>query len=215
MSHARTGSGFQYDTTRYATLTEVIEQCTSDRYEQLLPEKLLDRVAMNDTVPGREVLLTPGAFSSRAMERYAAVVQRTALPYRLDARGRPVRSEYAGDPLSASTGLISTVRDLARFDAALDAGVLLAPDTRSRAWQATTGPAGLGWFVQQYNGQRLIWHFGLVHDAYSALYIKVPDRKLTLVLLANSDGLAAPYNLSSGDVTTSLFAQLFLKLFVP
>ena len=59
-----------------------------------------------------------------------------------------------------------------------------------------------------------MWHFGLARDAYSALYIKVPGRKLTLILLANSDGLAVPYNLASGDVTASLFAQLFLKLFV-
>jgi hypothetical protein len=59
-----------------------------------------------------------------------------------------------------------------------------------------------------------VWQFGVVRDAYSALYIKVPARNLTLILLANSDGLAAPYNLSNGDVTVSLFAQTFLKLFI-
>ncbi len=38
---------------------------------------------------------------------------------------------------------------------------------------------------------------------------------VTLILLANSDGLSAAYGLSNGDVTTSLFAKLFLRLFVP
>ena len=71
---------------------------------------------------------------------------------------------------------------------------------------------GLGWFVQSYNGQRVVWHFGLVPDAYSSLIIKLPERNLTFVLLANSDKLVAPFQLQTGDVSRSLFATLFLKL---
>jgi hypothetical protein len=37
---------------------------------------------------------------------------------------------------------------------------------------------------------------------------------LTLILLANSDGLSEPFSLQNGDVTTSLFARTFLRLFV-
>jgi hypothetical protein len=33
-----------------------------------------------------------------------------------------------------------------------------------------------------------------------------------LILLANSDGLSAPFALENGDVTTSLFAKTFLRL---
>ena len=44
--------------------------------------------------------------------------------------------------------------------------------------------------------------------------IKVPDRDLTLIVLANSDGLNASFGLSEGNVTSSLFARLFLRLFV-
>ncbi|HYT75394.1 MAG TPA: hypothetical protein VEL79_11635, partial [Vicinamibacterales bacterium] len=60
--------------------------------------------------------------------------------------------------------------------------------------------------------ERLVWHFGYVPNAYSSLMLKVPDRNLTFILLANSDGLSAPYQLSAGDVTRSLFATVFLKL---
>ena len=38
-------------------------------------------------------------------------------------------------------------------------------------------------------------------------------KRLTLILLANSDGLSSPFDLPSGDVTKSLFAVLFLRLF--
>ena len=45
--------------------------------------------------------------------------------------------------------------------------------------------------------------------------VKVPGRHLTLILLANSDGLAGPtYNLADGNLSSSLVASLFLKLFV-
>ena len=76
-------------------------------------------------------------------------------------------------------------------------------------------PTGLGWFVQRYNGERVVWHFGLRRDANSTLIVKLPARGLTLILLANSDGLVGPpYNLADGSVTSNLFASLFLRLFL-
>jgi len=44
--------------------------------------------------------------------------------------------------------------------------------------------------------------------------LKLPERKLTLLLLANSDGLSAPFSLGAGDVTRSAFAGSFLRIFV-
>ena len=48
----------------------------------------------------------------------------------------------------------------------------------------------------------------------SSLWVTVPGRGLTLILLANSSGLARPFNLAAGDLTVSPFARLFLGLFV-
>ena len=42
----------------------------------------------------------------------------------------------------------------------------------------------------------------------------VPARRLTLILFANSDGLAKLFPLTAGDVTVSPFAKVFLRLFV-
>ena len=220
LSHASPSGGFQYDTARFAALTRVLEQCASERYPRLLAEELLDRLDMTASVPGTDLgdASSPSRplFSSTALDRYSAVLSRQAVPYSVDDRGRPTRSVLPGEALSASTGVVSTVRDLARFDAALDDGLLLQSATRSRAWESVGAmPTGLGWFVQDRNGERIVWHFGLARGAYSSLVIKVPDRGLTLILLANSDGLAGPpYDLSNGRVTSNLFARLFLSLFV-
>ena len=39
-------------------------------------------------------------------------------------------------------------------------------------------------------------------------------RDLTLILLSNSDGLAAGYGLERGDVGASPFVKIFLRLFL-
>ena len=48
----------------------------------------------------------------------------------------------------------------------------------------------------------------------SSLLITLPNRNITLVLLANSDGLAKPASLGAGDVTVPPFARAFLGLVV-
>lgn len=220
LSHASPSGGFGYDSSRFAALTGVLEQCTSERYPRLLADEIIDRLGMSQSVPGAD--LGDGSapnrrlFSSGTLDRYAAVLRRQAVPYSVDSRGRPSRSDVPRGTLTAETGVVSTARDLALFDAALGDGVLLQSATLARAWEPTGSmPTGLGWFVQRHNGERVVWHFGLARNAYSSLVIKVPGRGLTLILLANSDGLAGPpYNLSDGNLSSNLFASLFLRLFV-
>jgi hypothetical protein len=68
--------------------------------------------------------------------------------------------------------------------------------------------------VQFYNGERIVWQFGVSDNASSSMVITVPGRGLTLILLANSQGLARPFALATGDVMVSPFARLFLSIFV-
>ena len=75
-------------------------------------------------------------------------------------------------------------------------------------------PYGLGWFIQEQDGQKLLWHYGHQPESYSSLILKVPGEDLTLILLANSADASAPFNLGGGDVLTSPFALAFIDLFV-
>ena len=111
-----------------------------------------------------------------------------------------------------------TVHDLAKFDKDLESELLLRSETRDLAWTPVVNsygvvtPTGLGWFVQNYRGEQVVWHFGAVPNAYSSLIIKLPARHLTYILLANSDRLSSPFKLEAGDVTSSVFAAVFLRL---
>jgi hypothetical protein len=60
----------------------------------------------------------------------------------------------------------------------------------------------------------LVWHYGLQPNAYSGLYIKVLEKDLTLVILANSQNLSEPFDLGKGNVLNSKFAIAFLNEFL-
>jgi CubicO group peptidase (beta-lactamase class C family) len=220
LSHTSPSGMFDYAPERFAALSAVADQCANSRYVRLLNEEIFSRLAMTNSLPGVDVL-DPASphrrwINASTLDRYATVLRRKAIPYKVDSRGRATRSDVALGSMTAATGIVSTVRDLALFDTALDEGVLLQSSTRARAWEPSgPAPTGLGWFVQRHNGERVVWQFGVTRDAYSSLMVKVPARGLTLILLANSDGLAGPpYNLHNGNISPNLFASLFLRLFV-
>ena len=224
-SAAPAGTTYRFAPERYAELWKVMEWCAPQPYRKTVAHRILERLAMQDSVPGSDLkdrdVVPEGLFTEEALERYAAVLERVAIPYRVEGRNRAVRSEFpAREGINAATGLISTVRDLAEFDRALDQEWFLLEDTRAQAWSARDGadgsamPTGLGWFVQQYRGEPVVWQYGHIPNAYSSMILKLPNRRTTIILLANSEGLAAPFNLSEGDVTRSLFATLLLRLFI-
>jgi CubicO group peptidase (beta-lactamase class C family) len=217
LAHASSGA-YNYDPSRYEDIGKVVDECARGKYPVKLAGDVLDAYSLTATVPGEDLAdrSSPNRalFPVARLRQYSDVLARVATPYRVDSRGRATPAAYSGKGLTASSGMVSTVEDLAQFDSALTQ--LLDPDTLDSAWRtAGSRPTGLGWFVQTYNGQRLVWHFGVAKDAYSSLFLKVPEKNLTFILLANSDGLSAPYSLDKGDVTKSLFATVFLKLFVP
>jgi CubicO group peptidase (beta-lactamase class C family) len=226
LSHTALSGEFQYDPVRFGALTGVVDECArGPKYSQLLASDFFDRLAMFDSSPGLTFSTPTSAdtavFDAGHLARYADVIRRLAVPYRVVNR-RPTRNV---DPLPSTfdiaQGVAASARDLARFDIALDKPPLvLTAETRSQAMsQSFSGSTplrtGLGWFVQAYNNELIVWQFGVVEGAYSSLIIKVPGRNLTLILLANSDGLTAPFGLERGDVTTSIFARTFLRTFIP
>jgi CubicO group peptidase (beta-lactamase class C family) len=223
LSHTAPDKTFHYAPARLSALTGVIQECAGAKYPQLLGQELFDLLAMINSVPG-QTLITPTAddvamFEPGRLVRYTDILRRIAIPYRLVNR-RPVRNaDVTPSQIDFAQGVVSSALDLAQFDLAFDSG-FLAPATRVHALSQAFADGkplrtGLGWFVQAYNNEPIAWQFGVVENAYSSLIVKVPNRRLTLILLANSDGLTAPFALEAGDVTTSIFARTFLQAFLP
>lgn len=216
-SQAPAGTVYRYDGNRFAALTDVITACHGRSFRQALAE-ILDRAAMTSSVPGHD-LDQPSSglaalFEPQVLSRYSTAIKRLATPYVTNGDSAS-RAEFPPRDISASAGLLSSANDLAKYDAAIDMNLFISAASQSAAWM-TRGPQfpyGLGWFSQQVGGTRVIWHYGQ-WSQYSALYIKVPDQRLTLILLANSGGLGELYPLAAGDVMVSPFARAFLGLFL-
>jgi CubicO group peptidase (beta-lactamase class C family) len=111
------------------------------------------------------------------------------------------------------------VLDLARFDIALDEGRLLRPESVERMFtpaRSSSGealPYALGWFVETIGGRTVCWHYGFLPPSVSALYVKVPEARLSFVLLANNDGLSRGLAWTAEGLRASPFARAFLAAF--
>ena len=123
--------------------------------------------------------------------------------------------------LAGGAGIVSTVNDLAKYDIALDEGKLASTQVMEKLFTPAVSPEGtrlpyaFGWYVQEYEGEKLIWHAGWDEEAgFSALYLKIPERELTLILLANSEGMWWENPLDKATVEESPFAQVFMERFV-
>ncbi|NIM99445.1 MAG: serine hydrolase [candidate division Zixibacteria bacterium] len=222
-SEGTPGDRYHYSGNRFASLTTVIEKVSDRRFRELLANNILDKLDMTNSVPGQNILAETGrwsdSLSKETLNRYEGVLARLANPYILYGSNEMIPVSYPPLGISASAGLISTVIDLAKYDAAVDRHVLLKQETQERVFtpavsnDGRTLPYGLGWFIQQHAGLRLIWHYGY-WPQFSALILKVPEKSITFILLANSDGLSAPFGLGAGDVMRSPFACTFFRLFV-
>lgn len=92
----------------------------------------------------------------------------------------------------AAGGLISTVDDLARWNAALQAGILVNPATLRQAFargvlrDGSTIGYGLGWKLGECQGLSTIEHGGAI-GGFLAYAISIPAEGLYLALLCNRD----------------------------
>lgn len=221
-SHDPSGATYWYDGYRFSFLSDVVARVSGKSFRERLTRNILDTVNMADSVPGQDVLDDRAQWVSfldtQHARRYEAGLARLAKPYRLQGTAS-VRGLYPSRGISAAAGLVSNVLDLVKYDAAIDAHTFVRAETQERAWtpagtpEGKKLPYGLGWFIQSYAGTRLVWHYGYWPESFSSLYLKLPERKMALILLANSDGLSAPFVLGAGDVTRSPFASSFLRIF--
>jgi CubicO group peptidase (beta-lactamase class C family) len=215
------GLTFSYRPERLTPIAAAIAGCTDSSFRWGV-SALFEKVAMFDSVPGVDVvgLKAPAeAFTDAALQRYRDTLSRLATPYAVDSRGRATASSYAAPTLTPGSGMVSTVRDLEQFDLSLKSGFMMPPEWRTLGFTPPVDgkgqplPHAYGWFAQSSAAGPIVWQFGVSDNASSSMIIMLPQRGLTLILLANSSGLARPFDLSAGDVTVSPFARLFLSIF--
>jgi len=217
MSHTSEGvpgTAYRYNGNRFGRLDTVLMRVTGKSFAQLFEERIRRPLGLRLTFPNPR---DRTAFDVTGLDR-AASAGLMAQGYDYSGALRNVPVEYPAH-FGAAAGMISSPREMARFSRALDGDQLLSSASRARMFSAIvtprgdTLPYGLGWFVQQIGGHAVQWHYGL-WTGTSTLIVRVPDRQLTFVLMANNEMLSAPFRLGAGQLSSSPFAAEFFRAFV-
>ncbi|HUP62445.1 MAG TPA: serine hydrolase [Thermoanaerobaculia bacterium] len=186
------GDKWLYNNSGYFLLGAILEKASGMTYEQYVEKHLFQPAGMTQTYYGSEARIIP-----RRVRGYD----------RDDSGGKGIRNaEYVGmsQPFSAGA-LVSTVDDLAKWDAALQRGTLVDPKLLARAWtefRLDDGSAtryGYGWAVGDYEGLHFVEHGGGI-NGFASYALRLPNEKVFVAVLSNNTANEA----SPGYVATLL-----------
>ena len=182
------GEKWAYSSTGYNLAAMVIAKVSGVPYEQYVAEHIFRPLEMTRT----------------RFKEVEAIVPQRADGYRFDAQHQWRKTEpFRAKVLAASGGILSTAEDLAKFDAALDSETLLKHSSLEAMWTPavlSNGQAteyGLGWFLGQYRGHRMIWHSGLM-PGFSCILSRFVEDHVTVILLCNLRGITDTDALARG-----------------
>jgi CubicO group peptidase (beta-lactamase class C family) len=173
--HFAPGDEWRYSNSNYHLLGMIIRKVTGMAYGDFLRERIFKPLGMTNT-----------AVSSRSGK-----VEGLATGYELnDDRLRPGDRVAASVKAYAGGGLVSTVRDMAKWDAALYGDKLVKQATLKEMWtpvrlnDGSFKRYGYGWGTVQMNGRLIVSHDGNFTGFSSTIYRAVDDR-LTVIILDN------------------------------
>lgn len=207
------GSTYNYNGNRFSSLDNIVLAETGKTFCELLNERIITPLNLNRTGP---YPLSPNNCLTNNPNN-SLILAQLAQGYTPNGQNQLNYPTYFG----TAAGLVSNAIDVTKFSIALDNDLLLSSTTKELMFTPTISnngselPYGLGWFIDNNEDVKIIWHYGY-WDAISSLIIKIPERNLTFVILANTDRLSSA---SQGigideNVNRSVVAQEFLNAFV-
>lgn len=171
------GSTFKYNNSGYFLLGAIIEKVSGQTYANYVAQHIF----------------TPLGMTNSAYEGFERSQQARAQGYsqRTD-KFEPSMKISMTQPYAAGS-LVSTVDDLAKWDAAITAGKLLKADSWKRAFTSYKLKNGqdtnyaYGWGMGEFEGQTMISHSGGI-PGFSTFALRLPKDKVFVAVLNNADG---------------------------
>jgi CubicO group peptidase (beta-lactamase class C family) len=170
------GEGWLYNNSAYVLLGAIIEKVSGQPYQDYVEKQIFAPLGMTHSF----------------YDRTDRVIPRRVAGY---SKGRDgwVNCAYLSMTQPHAAGsLISSVDDLALWDAALYTDKALKQESLRRAWTSyklNNGKAthyGYGWSIQSYEGHKIVTHDGGINGFITSGY-RLPDDKVYVSVLTNSD----------------------------
>jgi CubicO group peptidase (beta-lactamase class C family) len=173
------GTRFQYNNSGYILLGAIIEKVTGKKYADVVQERIFTPLGMKDTRYDVSAEITP----------------KRAAGYGRDG-SRIVNAEYLSMTQPHAAGaLMSTVDDLAKWEAAIAAGRVLKPESLAKSFTPFKMPSGndtgygYGWGISTYDGRLVQEHGGGIHG-FRSYVLRIPSAGVYVAVLSNLAGPA-------------------------
>jgi D-alanyl-D-alanine carboxypeptidase len=107
--------------------------------------------------------------------------------------------------LFGSTGVVSNVYDLAKWDIGMPLLLRIDAERDSFTPSGVPGPTqyGLGWVIDQRAGKRYIWHNGEL-AGYGAMNALLPDDHVAVIVLTNADSFHSRSVAQPGEIASEI-----------
>jgi D-alanyl-D-alanine carboxypeptidase len=168
------GEKWEYCNVGYFSLAEIIRKVSGKPWGDYLSERLFTPLEMNAT---RTTTMTE-------------IIQNRANGYVWRSNKFFNADDFLA--LRPSGAFLSSVVDLAKWDAALYTDKVLNQSTLSQVWMpvklnsGATHPYGFGWELSSVGGHKLVHHGGSL-PGFRAQFARFVDDKLSVVVLTNGD----------------------------
>jgi CubicO group peptidase (beta-lactamase class C family) len=170
------GTQWSYSNTGYLLLGLLTSRLTGAHWSDVQAERLFRPLGMTTT----------RVISERDLVRHRAS------GYELDEAGELKNQRWVAPSLNrcADGALYFSVKDLAAWEAALQARTFLRPESFDAWWTPvalsadSTYPYGFGWAIAEQRGHRLVEHGGS-WQGFRAAIARYVDHALTVVVLTN------------------------------
>ena len=167
------GEQWAYSNAGYFLLAEIITRVTGLHWTEYLTERIFKPSGMNTTYPTNT---------------------KEPVPNRARGYADNDKLNETNDWLSLhpAGGFLSTVLDLAKWDAALDTDKVISESIRREMWtpvrlnDGTSYPYGLGWELDPLDEHGRVRHGGSL-SGFRSEFSRFPDARLTVIMLMNLD----------------------------
>ncbi|MGH9751618.1 MAG: serine hydrolase domain-containing protein [Blastocatellia bacterium] len=169
-----TGEKYEYCNVGYFSLAEIIARVSGKSWGDFMNERVFAPLGMSATRP----------------TSFSAIVPNRADGY--EWRNDKMQNAVEYMALRPSGAFLSTVLDLAKWDAALYTDAVLKQSAREQMWtpvklnSGATHPYGFGWLLEPLGNHRRVNHGGSL-PGFRSHFSRLPDDKLSIIILTNCD----------------------------
>lgn len=180
----RPGEKFEYCNLGYFILGEIIRKASGKEWPAFMDERVFKPLQMTATRTTDTEAIVPNRANGYAFKNGK---RENAVPFLA---------------LRPSGAFLSTAVDMAKWNAALDAGRILSRKTLDLMWtpvklnNGEATPYGLGWYLDPVAGHRRVRHGGSM-TGFRAEFARLVDDGLSIIVLTNAEA-AMPDIIATG-----------------